>query len=262
MVLQEKVAIITGAANGIGQTGARLFSKEGAKIVIADINDNEGEETAKGIREQGNDAIFVHTDVCSVRDLENMVKKAVEIYGRLDIFWHNAGTFLEGHIDLVEEEKFDKELQINLKGAVFGTKFVIREMRKVGGGCILYTSSMVGLRPTPYTARYSLTHILGKAGLVMLARCLVEPLAKDNIRVNCVCPGPVRTALWNSGLIKEAEKEGVSTEEVLRNRLKRIPLGRCFAPEEIAKVALFLVSDMSSPITGVSLAADGGFAAV
>lgn len=134
MLLQEKVTIITGAANGIGQAGARLFGKEGAKVVIADINDKEGEETAKGIREQGSDAIFVNTDVCSVRDLENMVKKAVETYGRLDIFWHNAGIFLEGHIDLVEEEKFDKELQTNLKVAVFGTKFAIREMRKVGVG--------------------------------------------------------------------------------------------------------------------------------
>lgn len=262
MLLKGKVTIITGGSEGIGQVSARLFAQEGAKVVIADINDKHGEGTAKEIRDKGGEASFIHTDVCSVRNLEDMVKKAVETYGRLDIFWHNAGFLYEGHIDLVEEEGFDKEMNIYLKGAVFGTKFAIREMRKVGGGCILYTSSMVGLRPTPYTPSYALAHMLGKAAQVMLARALVEVLAKDKIRVNCICPGPVRTERWDAGLAKAAEKDGITPEEVLRRRISRIPLGRAITMEEVAKVALFLVSDWASPITGVSLACDGGFSAV
>ncbi len=262
MLLQDKVAIITGAASGIGQTAARRFAQEGAKVVIADINDPDGEATAQGIREQGNEATFVHTDVVSVSDLENMVKTAVRTYGRLDILWHNAGIFIEGHIDLVEEQNFDKQMAISLKGGVFGTKFAIREMRKVGGGCVLFTSSMVGLRPSPYTLTYSLPHGLAKASLVMLARYLVEPLAKDNIRVNCICPGPVRTPQWEAGMAKVAKMEGISQDEVLKRRIERIPLARTITMEEIANVALFLVSDKAAAITGVALAVDGGFAAI
>lgn len=262
MLLAGKVAIITGAATGIGQTGARLFAQEGAKVVIADINDKDGEGTAKGIREQGNEATFVHADVVLVSDLENMVKTTIEAYGRLDVLWHNAGIFIEGHIDRIEEENFDKQMAISLKGGVFGTKFAIREMRKVGGGCVLFTSSMVGLKPNPYAPAYSLTHGLVKASLVMLARCLVEPLAKDNIRVNCICPGPVRSPQWDAGLVKEAEIEGISPEDVLKRRIERIPLGRAITMEEVANVALFLASDKALSITGVALAADGGFAAI
>lgn len=106
MLLPGKVAIITGAATGIGQTGARLFAQGGAKVVIADINDKDGKGTVKGIREQGNEATFVHTDVTSVSDIESMVKTAVETYGRLDIFWHNAGGSIPGHIDLIEEADY------------------------------------------------------------------------------------------------------------------------------------------------------------
>lgn len=155
MLLPGKVAIITGAATGIGQNGAHVFALEGAKVVIADINDKNGEETAKGIREQGNEATFVHTDVTSVSNIECMVKTTVGTYGQLDIFWHNAGGILPGHIDLVEEADYDREMAIELKGAIFGTKFAIREMRKIGGGCILFTSSMLGQSFRNYRCRPS-----------------------------------------------------------------------------------------------------------
>ncbi len=262
MMLSGKVAIITGAASGIGQTGARLFAREGARVVIADINDRDGEGTVRGIREQGGEATFVHTDVVLVSNMESLVKAAVATYGRLDIFWHNAGHFFPRHIDQVRDEEFDKEMATSLKGAVFGTKFAIREIRKAGGGCILFTSSMVGLKPTPYEPAYSLTHGLAKAGLVMLVRSLTEPLARDNIRVNCVCPGPVRTPPWDEKIVSVAEAEGVSQEVVLKRMIGRVPLGRVITTEEIASVALFLVSDQASAITGVALPADGGFAAV
>lgn len=261
-LLQGKVVVITGSATGIGQCAARLFAEEGAKVVIADINDKDGQETARGIREQGNEAIFVHADLASVKDTEAMIETAVHTYGRLDVFWHNADMSFPGHIDLVKEEEFDKQMAVGLKGAVFGTKFAIREMRKVGGGCILFTSSMVGLRPSPYDPTYSLTHMLEKASLVMLVRCLVEPLAKDNIRVNCICPGPVRTPRWDRGLRQRAEKYGINQDELLRRRISRIPLGRTITMEEVAQAGLWLCSDKASAITGVGLAVDGGFAAV
>ncbi len=262
MLLSGKVAIITGAAAGIGQTAARLFAQEGAKVVIADINDRDGEETARGIREQGNEAVFVRADVVSVNDMEHLVQMAVATYGRLDIFWYNAGIFIQGHIDLVEEENFDKQMATNLKGAVFGTKFAIREMRKVGGGCVLFTSSMVGLKPNPYEPSFSLPYNVAKASLVMLMRCLVEPLAEDNIRVNCICPGPVKTPQWVAGLATAAQMEGISQDEVLKRKVARIPLGRAITMEEIANVAIFLASDKASAISGVALAVDGGFAAI
>ncbi len=262
MLLPGKVAIITGAATGIGQNGAHVFAREGAKVVIADINDKNGEETAKGIREQGNEATFVHTDVTSVSDIEGMVKTTVGIYGQLDIFWHNAGGILPGHIDLVEEADYDREMAIELKGAIFGTKFAIREMRKIGGGCILFTSSMLGLRPNPYWPSFSLTYGIAKASQVMLVRCLTEPLARDNIRINCICPGPVQTPGAEARHVKVAEIEGISREEELKRRIGRIPLGRAVTMDEVADAALFLVSDKASAITGVALAVDGGFAAL
>lgn len=262
MLLPGKVAIITGSAAGIGQAGARLFAREGAKVVIADINDKDGEETAKGICEQGNEAIFVHADVTSVSDLENMVKATVSAYGRLDILWHNAGGIVPGHIDFIEEPAYEKEMAVELKAAIFGTKFAIREMRKVGGGCILFTSSMLGLRPNPYWPSFLLAYGVAKASQVMLVRCLVEPLAKDNIRINCICPGPVLTLGADMRHAIAAKREGISAEEERKRRIGRIPLGRDITMDEVANAALFLVSDKASAVTGVALAVDGGFAAL
>ena len=147
-------------------------------------------------------------------------------------------------------------------GAVFGTKFAIREMRKVGGGCVLFTSSMVALRPNPYEPTYPLPYILAKAGLVMLMRSLVEPLAKDNIRVNCICPGPVKTPQWVAGLAKAAEIEGISEDEVAKRKIARIPLGRVTTMEEVADAALFLASDKASLVSGVAFPVDGGYTAL
>lgn len=261
-LLKGKVAVITGAATGIGKIGAHLFGNEGAKVVIADINHAEGEKTVKEIGEHGIEAVYIRCDLGSVSEIENMVKRAAEIFGRLDIFWYNAGREFTGHIDLIKEEEYDKEMATDLKGAVFGTKLVLPEMRKIGGGCVLFTSSMVGLRPTPYVPSYPLTHMLTKAGLVMLVRSLTEPLAKDNIRINCICPGPTQTPHHIEAQRFQAHIDGVSEEELVKRSRERIPLRREMTMEEIANAALFLCSDMASAITGVALPVDGGFAAV
>ncbi len=262
MLLEGKVALITGAATGIGRTGARLFAQEGAKVIVADINDKEGEKTANEIREQGNEAAFIHVDLSSLSEIERMVKTAAQTYSHFNIFWHNAGIFFGGHIEAIEEENYDREMAVGLKAGVFGTKLVIPVMRQAGGGCILYTSSMVGLRPTPYTPGYSLTHGIEKAGLVMLMRCVTEPLARYNIRVNCICPGPVETERWRKGLPLRAKASGIDPEEYYKASKERLPIKRTITEEEIANAAAFLVSDKAAGVTGVAFPVDGGFTAV
>jgi len=262
MLLEHKVALITGAATGIGRAGAKLFAHEGAEVIVADVSDKASQETVAEIKELGQKASYIHVDLSSVDEIEQMVKKAVESYGRLDIFWHNAGVYNEGHIDDIEPENYDKEMTIGLRAGVFGTKCVIPVMKQAGQGCILYTSSMVGLRPTPYMPGYSLTHGIEKAGTIMLMRCLTEPLARYNIRVNCICPGPVETEKWKTGQIRQAKASGIDPEEYYRASVGRIPLRRTITEAEIANAAAFLVSDRASGVTGVAFPVDGGFSAV
>ena len=261
-LLKDKVVLIAGGATGIGKTGAHLFAQQGAKVIIADLNYDEGEKTVGEIKSQGSEASFLHVDLGSVAEIERMVGIASDKYGKLDTFWHNAGGSCLGHIEFTTEEDFDKQIAINLKAAVFGAKFVIPEIRKAGGGCILFTSSMVGLRPSPYRPSYSLTYGVAKAGVVMLVRCLTEPMARYNIRVNCICPGPVPTSKQFKDRKRRAQTEGISFDEFVKASTERIPLKREMTEEEIAKAALFLVSDMASAITGVALPADGGFTAL
>jgi NAD(P)-dependent dehydrogenase (short-subunit alcohol dehydrogenase family) len=262
MVSQEKVALIVGAATGIGNYAAKKLALNGVKVVIADINDQDGAETVEEIIKLGQQAAFVHTDVCSVDELEHAVNFTVETYGKIDIYWYNAGVIIQGHIDLVNETGFDKQMAVNLKGALFGTKFAIRELRRTGGGCILYTGSMVGLKPNPYEPAYSLPYMLSKSCLVMLMRSLVEFLAKDNIRINCICPGPVQTPRWTADLSKAAALENISADEVAERKAARIPLAKVIAMEDVANAALFLVSEKASMINGVVLPVDGGYAAL
>jgi NAD(P)-dependent dehydrogenase (short-subunit alcohol dehydrogenase family) len=262
MVLRDKVALITGAATGIGRTGAQVFAQEGARVFVADLNDEEGEKTVAEIQKQGHKATYLHVDLGVVRDIERMVGTAGSAHGRLDIFWHNAAVYLEGHIETITVENYDKEMAIGLRAGVFGTKSVLPLMKKGGGGAILFTSSMVGLRPTPYMPGYSLTPGIEKAGAVMLMRCLTEPLARHKIRVNCICPGPVATEKWRRGQVLQAEASGVDPEEYYQASIERIPLKRTITEEEIANAAAFLVSDKASAVTGVAFPVDGGFSAV
>lgn len=262
MLLEHKVALITGAATGLGRTGAQLFAREGATVIVADFNDKAGEETVAEINKLGEKGHYIHVNLSVVDEIEQMVKEAVKIYGRLDIFWHNAGVYYEGHIDTIEPENYDKEMAIGLRAGLFGTRFVIPTMKKAGKGCILYTSSMVGLRPTPYMPGYSLTHGIEKAGTIMLMRCITEPLARYKIRVNCICPGPVETEKWKKGQVLQAKASGIDPEEYYRASVARIPLKRTITETEIANAAAFLVSDRASGVTGVAFPVDGGFSAV
>lgn len=252
MKLDGKVALITGAATGIGRAAAILFAKEGARVAIADINEKDAIETVRTIETGGGDAFFVHVNLVKVADIENMVRATVARYGKLDIFYHNAGVAGPGRIELTTEEAYDQVLDIHLKAGFFGAKFAAPEIKKAGGGSILFTGSGLGLRPSRQSPAYSAS----KAGLLMLARALAVALAKDGIRVNAVCPGPIAsTPLWQGVLARNPE---IVPDDYAKMNMEVRPIKRLGTPEEMAQAALFLVSPEASYITGVALPVDGG----
>ena len=258
LLLRGKVAVITGSTANIGRTGAILFAQEGARVIITGRSEERGQEVVRTIKEQGNEASFIRADLQIVADIERLIRMTVETYGRLDIFWHNAGIIERDDIENITEETYDKSMTIDLKASVFGTKFAIPEIRKAGGGSILFTGSVAGLKQSSY----SLTYSLSKTGLIMLTKKLAVDLAKDNIRVNCICPGRVENRMSTTIFEQRAQEKGIDLEDFIKWDMQRIPLGRFITQKEIADTALFLVSDIASAITGVALPVDGGFLAV
>lgn len=258
MLVQGKVAVITGSTSGIGRAGAIAFAQEGASVIISGRSQERGGEVVRLIKKQGGKAHFVAADMLVTADIEQLVKEAVDIYGRLDIFWHNAGIVGPDDVETISQESYEKVMAVHLKAAVFGVKFALPQIRKAGGGAILFTSSVAGLKQSGYSLSYS----LAKSGLVMLTRKLAVDLAKDNIRVNCLCPGRVQTGMRSEISQERARALGITPEEWEKRDKKRIPLGRFITEQEVADAALFLVSDRASAITGVALPVDGGFLAV
>jgi NAD(P)-dependent dehydrogenase (short-subunit alcohol dehydrogenase family) len=255
MKLKSKVAVITGGATGIGRVSSQLFAREGARIVIVDINQNGGNDTVDIIKESGGEAVFVHADISSVTEIEEMINRAVSTYGHLDIFFHNAGVAGPGSLESTSEPDYDRTMAVNLKAGFFGAKCAVPHLKASGGGSILFTSSGLGLRPSVQSPTYSIT----KAGLVMLTRVLAVALSDYNIRVNAICPGPIASTPLFDDFAKQNPE--VEPEEYRRKTIAARPIKRFGTPEEVAAAALFLVSPDSSYITGVALAVDGGAAA-
>ena len=253
MKLTEKVAIITGACSGIGRATALLFAREGAKIVVADLVAATGEETVAEIKANGGEAILVQVDVSKAEQVERMVQKAVEIFGRLDILFNNAGLTLPAMVTETTEEVWQKSIEVNLKGVMLGCKYAIPEMQKTGGGSIINTASMLGLVASPRQAPYC----AAKGGVVLLTKQVAIDYARDNIRVNCICPSEVDTPMHRQFIATSPDPEATK-----RRLLERIPLNRVAQPEEIATAALFLASDDSSYVTGIALPVDGGLTAL
>jgi len=252
MKLEGKVALITGAATGIGRATAILFAKEGAQVVIADINDKDANETMRIIKKDGGDAFFIHVNLVNIIELEKMVRMTIAKYGKIDIFYHNAGVAGPGRLELTTEDAYDQLMDIHLKAGFFGAKFAAPEIKKAGGGSILFTCSGLGLRPSTQSPAYSAS----KAGLIMLTRALAVALAKDGIRVNAICPGPITTTpLWQGVL---SRNPNIVPEEYAKMNIQNRPIKRFGTPEEMAQVALFLVSPEASYITGIALPVDGG----
>jgi NAD(P)-dependent dehydrogenase (short-subunit alcohol dehydrogenase family) len=256
-MLDGKVALITGAASGLGEASAKAFAREGAKVAIADINQDKGDAVVRDIRDSGGEAIFLRTDVSKVHEVELMVKEAARAYGRLDIFWHNAGNVGPGILEDTPEDAYDLTMAIHVKGGFFGAKFAVEEMKKLGGGVILFTASLAGLK----TSRASPVYGIAKAALISLTKNLTLSLAPYRIRVNAICPGAAETPLWpaftNRG-VSEANFDPKKTESVAQMYRERTPLGRLTDPQDVANAALFLCSDMASYITGEIMSVDGG----
>jgi len=251
MRLKDKVALITGAASGIGRESALLFTQEGAKVVAVDLNDEAGEATVAEIRSAGQAAIYVHADVSKATDCEAMVAAAEREYGQLNVLFNNAGI-MHGSDDnamVTDEDTWDLTMAINLKGVFLGCKYGIPALQRAGGGSIINTASFVALlgAATPQIA-----YTASKGGVLAMSRELAVVHARENIRVNALCPGPLRTELLMKFLDTEAKKQ---------RRLVHVPMGRFGEAAEMAKAALFLASDESSYMTGTEFAVDGGITA-
>ena len=254
MKLKDKVAVITAAGSGSGRAGAVLFSQEGAKIVVGDIDAKGGKETVDLVKKAGGEAVFVPVDCGKVADMRTLIDVTMKTYGRLNILWNHAGTPGPGTLETTEEEDFDRAMDINVKGCFFATKFAVPHIKESGGGAILFTSSVAGLRASPRSPSYS----LAKGGLVTLSMSLAVYLAPHNIRVNCICPGSIDSPMLRVFIDRSGKLKGEAMENTVREYAKTSPLGRMAKPEEIAKLPLFLASDDSSFITGTSVPIDGG----
>jgi NAD(P)-dependent dehydrogenase (short-subunit alcohol dehydrogenase family) len=248
--LDGKVAVITGAASGMGRATAIRFAGEGAAIVLADLNQEGGEASVRDCKEHGGRAVFQKTNVSEETEVKAAVARAVKEFGRLDIIFNNAG--LAGALGSIEEttvEDWDRTQAVLLRGVFLGMKHAIPEMRKAGGGSIISTASIAGLAgglgPHSYSA--------AKAGVVNLTRSVALEVAKDKIRVNCICPGGVNTPIFNL----------MSSDRTLMEQMlaKLHPLRRAGHPEDIAAMALFLASDDAEWITGSAMVVDGGIMA-
>jgi NAD(P)-dependent dehydrogenase (short-subunit alcohol dehydrogenase family) len=254
-MLEGKAALITGAGSGFGRAGALTFAREGASVAVADVNADNGEAVVKAIRDKGGKAVFIRADVSKVAEVERMVREAAQAFGRLDIFWHNAGNVGPGSIEETSEEAYDLTMAIHVKGGFFGAKFAVAEMKKVGGGVMLFTSSLAGIK----TSRASTTYGVAKAALVSLTKNLTLNFAPYQVRVNAICPGAAETGMWGQFTNRGSDViDPKKTEAVTQMYREKTPLGRLCDPQDIANAALFLCSDMGSYVTGVIMPVDGG----
>jgi NAD(P)-dependent dehydrogenase (short-subunit alcohol dehydrogenase family) len=251
MRLKDKVALITGAGSGIGRESALLFAHEGAVIVVVDVNDDAARETVALVEQQGARAAYCRADVSRASDCENMVAFAEKEFGKLDVLFNNAGIMHSKDDDAIatDESIWDFTMNINAKGVFFGCKYGIPALRRAGGGSIINTASFVALlgAATPQIA-----YTASKGAVLSLTRELAVIHARERIRVNALCPGPLKTKLLMDFL---------DTEEKKQRRLVHIPIGRFGEAKEIAYGALFLASDESSYVTGTEFLVDGGLTA-
>jgi NAD(P)-dependent dehydrogenase (short-subunit alcohol dehydrogenase family) len=251
MRLKDKVALITGGGGGIGRATARLFAQEGAQVVVVDIAEGAGRDTVAAVDEVGGEALFVGADVSLATDCARMVEQAEAHFGRLDVLFNNAGIMHSADDDAIatDEAIWDLTMAINLKGVFLGCKYGIPALRRAGGGAIINTASFVALLGA---ATPQLAYTASKGGVLSMTRELAVIHARENIRVNALCPGPLRTEMLMSFL---------DTEEKKYRRLVHIPMGRFGEAQEMAKAALYLASDESSYMTGAEFVVDGGITA-
>jgi NAD(P)-dependent dehydrogenase (short-subunit alcohol dehydrogenase family) len=251
MRLNGKVALITGAGSGIGRESALLFAREGAAVAVVDVNEDAARESVDLVKKQGGRAAAFRADVSKAADCGGMIAFAEKEFGKLDVLFNNAGIMHGKDDDAIttEEAIWDLTMSINAKGVFFGCKYGIPALRRAGGGSVINTASFVALlgAATPQIA-----YTASKGAVLALTRELAVIHARENIRVNALCPGPLKTKLLMDFL---------DTEEKRERRLVHIPMGRFGEAREIAQGALFLASDESSYVTGTEFLVDGGLTA-
>lgn len=248
MRLQDKVALITGSAGGMGKAAAELFAREGASVIVSDVLADEGEETAQAIRDAGGKAIFVKADVSQEDEVKRMVARSIDAFGRIDVLYNNAGIMPadDGGVTDISEAVWDRIMDVNLKSTFFCTKHVVPHMIEQKKGSIVNIASFVALMgcTVPQDA-----YTASKGGMISLTKSFAVQYGPHGIRCNAICPGPIETpllrVLWTS-------------EEARNLRLNRIPLGRFGEINDIIYMALYLASDESSWTTGAWLVIDGG----
>jgi NAD(P)-dependent dehydrogenase (short-subunit alcohol dehydrogenase family) len=248
MRLRNKVCVITGAASGIGRTSSLLFAREGGRIVVADRDREGSERVAAQIEAAAGEALPCAMDVCSAADSQRMIAEAERAFGAVDVLFNNAGIFPEGDASPVEtsEELWDEVMRVNLKGVFLGCKYGIPALKRSGGGSIINTASFVALMGA---AAAQVAYTASKGGVLAFTREVAAIYARDHIRANALCPGPVETPLLRALIADPAAR---------RRRLVHVPYGRFCQPDEVARAALFLASDDSSYVNGAAFTVDGG----
>ncbi len=249
--LDGKVALITGAGNGMGQVASVLFAREGARIVVADFSEAGGAETVAAVEAAGGEAAFVKVDVANPDQVSAMIDFAMARFGALNVLYNNAGIFPadDGGVTETPEPTWDRVMEVNLKGVWLGCKYGIPAMLASGGGSIVNVASFVALMGA---ATAQIAYTASKGGVLAMTREIAVEYGRQNIRANSLCPGPVSTPMLEELMSDPARKA---------RRLVHIPMGRLGQAEELAKAALFLASDDSSFMTGAQLVVDGGITA-
>jgi len=250
--LAERVAIVTGAAGGIGRASVLAFAREGAKVTAVDINAAGGAETVALAGDRGNEVVFERVDVRDEAQVKAVVDRTVARWGRLDILFNNAGVVLVKSLEETTEGEWDRLMSVNLKSIFFGCKHAIPHMRQAGGGAILSTGSIGSFTGQLNTPAY----IASKGAVALLTKSLALDYGRDGIRVNCICPG-----ITDTPMLREHMGYGDAGAKNIRERLARVPLGKILDPGDVARAAVYLVSDDSAGITGITHIVDGGLLA-
>ncbi len=255
MRLANKVAIVTGAGRGMGRAISVRFAKEGADIAAVEVNVDTLREVEEEVREEGRKCLAIHTDLSKLPEIERMVQRTMEEFGRIDILVNNAGVTKALGIFEITEADWDWMHSVNLKGHFFCLQAVAREMVKRKQGKIVNIASIAG---KGYPGTSNAAYAASKGGVIALTRVAAQLLGPDNINVNAICPGATQTDMSRHTARERARRQGVPVEELLKAREETIPLRRSNTPDDIALMALFLASEESNNVTGQAINVDGG----
>jgi NAD(P)-dependent dehydrogenase (short-subunit alcohol dehydrogenase family) len=247
--LKGKVVVITGAGSGIGRATCLRFAEQGAIVAAVDIDGNACEKTIEEVNKLGPDGLSIMADVSSAESCRSAIEKVINKFGTVDVLFNNAGITRRADVLGTSEDEWDKVINVNLKSVFLMSKYVIPHMQKKGAGNIINTASGWGINGGSKAVSYCAS----KGGVVLLTKAMALDHGRDNIRVNCICPGDTETPM----LLNEAAQLGLKEDQLILDGINR-PLGRVGSPNEIADVVVFLASDKSSFVTGTALIVDGG----